>query len=904
MTTWYIKPDTGTDSNASAGNGDSAATARKTLSNIVAAALAPGDSIRYVESPAPVSLGVNGTWTKRWQPANVNISSSTNATPIVVTTSSAHGRVTGDTVFIASHTTNTNANGVWTVGAYTSTTITLLNADGSNSVGNGVGGASGTVTDITRSVVTLATAQTKNIAAYGNRNASGGAWTASANVTCSVNTSNYKEGGECQSIAIAAGFTTGKAAYFALGSAQDFSAYQKVCFWVYQSAGTLITSGQVQLQLCSDAAGTTPVDTINFDVTVLNVWTPVVYDKGSALGASIQSINVNVVTDSGAQTFLVSNIFAANSLTLGVGIGKSTGNYLHAQSINGTRVILDGPSPTATPTIFAHSMGYHGTSSTETVYLQSMFQYSMATSSSTQLQVLQDTGSAGNPITISGGWDAATMSSQTGKTWFDGRNGRGYGLVISSRSNITANDKTISFCRYYRGVSIATDTDCDLQFFAINHNDSVGFNAGVEKGCTLGADYIENNNNGFFGGYGAKWVSANCNGSANYNAGPTDACTVILGNCDSAFTTGNLYVASVNDVRIVVDSLSGAKVNGLALSSASHIKVYNPTFDGNATDILLSTMDRDNGCVVHNPTFVSSPIISGNTGGYGSFNGVALRSVAGSATDDRAYTLNGTVLTELSTFGHHLMSPKAVRLYPTNTTYVLATTPFVYSLGTVKLKAGNNEISVQAKRSNTGLSGGIIVYSDQVPGLTADVSDTLTVAADTLETLVLSVAPTNDCEVEVHAFAYGGTTYNMFVDDLKVKRGSFSGNITETFGITNWVIEALNAVDGSFAGRAESSGTTYTLNVNTNQPCHLTIAPKISYKWSAAKVVASGDIVCHTDPDATPHLWYCTTPGTTGGSAPSWNLSGTTTDNTVTWTYLSPLGGATQILGVKIPTAL
>jgi hypothetical protein len=78
--------------------------------------------------------------------ATVNISSSTNAAPIVVTTASAHGLTVGQTVVVTGHTTNTNANGTWEVSAVgSSTTLTLL-----NSTGNGVGGATGTVAPINK----------------------------------------------------------------------------------------------------------------------------------------------------------------------------------------------------------------------------------------------------------------------------------------------------------------------------------------------------------------------------------------------------------------------------------------------------------------------------------------------------------------------------------------------------------------------------------------------------------------------------------------------------------------------------------------------------------------------------------------------------------------------------------
>lgn len=67
-----------------------------------------------------------------------SIASSTNASPIVVTMSAAHGYTTGDTVYIEGHTVNTAANGSWTITVTGGTTYSL-----NSSVGNGVGGATG-----------------------------------------------------------------------------------------------------------------------------------------------------------------------------------------------------------------------------------------------------------------------------------------------------------------------------------------------------------------------------------------------------------------------------------------------------------------------------------------------------------------------------------------------------------------------------------------------------------------------------------------------------------------------------------------------------------------------------------------------------------------------------------------
>ena len=70
------------------------------------------------------------------------ITSSTDATPIVVTTTANHGLSTGDSATIFGHTTNTNANGKWTI---TVTAANKFSLDGSTATGAGVG-ANGTFT--------------------------------------------------------------------------------------------------------------------------------------------------------------------------------------------------------------------------------------------------------------------------------------------------------------------------------------------------------------------------------------------------------------------------------------------------------------------------------------------------------------------------------------------------------------------------------------------------------------------------------------------------------------------------------------------------------------------------------------------------------------------------------------
>ncbi len=68
------------------------------------------------------------------------ITSSTNATPIVVTTAVAHGFTTGDLVYVDGITTGTSGNGLWTIAAASGSVFSLTDpVTGGNVVGNGVG---------------------------------------------------------------------------------------------------------------------------------------------------------------------------------------------------------------------------------------------------------------------------------------------------------------------------------------------------------------------------------------------------------------------------------------------------------------------------------------------------------------------------------------------------------------------------------------------------------------------------------------------------------------------------------------------------------------------------------------------------------------------------------------------
>jgi hypothetical protein len=152
-------------------------------------------------------------------------------------------------------------------------------------------------------------------------------WTASANVTCTTSATR-RSGSTSSSIAIAAGFTTGKVAFKATASTLDLSPYQQATYWIRPNAA--VATNTLSLRLCSDTAGVTTVNTLKIPaLPAANVWYPITVDTAAALGASIQSVALYADLDPGTVTVLLDNINAAkaassaDALTLNSLIGKA-----------------------------------------------------------------------------------------------------------------------------------------------------------------------------------------------------------------------------------------------------------------------------------------------------------------------------------------------------------------------------------------------------------------------------------------------------------------------------------------------------------------------------------------------------------------------------------------------------
>lgn len=610
---------------------------------------------------------------------------------------------------------------------------------------------------------------TLNAAVTVNMSLCQAAWTASANVTTSTSTTR-KEGTVSTQVAVAAAFTTGLAAYEATGLV-DWSAYQQVSFWIRQSAGTLIASGGITLRICSDTVGAVSVQTITVPaIPVLNEWLCVTVDTGGALPAIVNSIALYVATDSGAQTFQLDNILAckasssADSLTLNSLIGKNAddGLWWPIRSINGTAVTIDDHINSSNATT---SRGYVGTSETVTTHKREPTR-PLPTNGS--FAVLNDSGTSGSVITLSGGWNRTDMSTQTDETWVSNAfGGASIGLDLTTMSFVTC--EKLSWVRYDSGIRISTGVN--ITFGSTCHVTGCS-NAGLtfsgapsaEQTTALDLGYVYTSNNGISHSAGVQGrllgtvagvLSNSTNGiaAASIAAGLRGTITNIKNNVTGIGATASGW-------SITAGTISG-NTTGVAFTAGNRNRIINATFSGNTTGASGGNNSLND---LFNCTCSDATEFGALTAG----NGSRIRSTKHDGTADNHYIWDHLGVIQSEGTVRNTASGISWKMSPT-TAVAVANAPLTLSIAKVAC-AASAQVTVKAfmRRTNTGLTHKIVCRGGQIGGVASDVSASMAAAADTWEELTINFTPNEAGVVEIEAQCYGGTTYSGYVDDLTI----------------------------------------------------------------------------------------------------------------------------------------
>jgi hypothetical protein len=723
------------------------------------ARIAPGDEIRIMGSPAPTSLGILGTWTSRLfegqkflNSAAANPSGSTNTTPIVIG-SNSHGCTTGDTVIIYGHPGNTNANGVWEVTVIDADRFSLNGSSGNGNPGNG-----GAFINKTNAVIQLASPVTQNIASTGPGRS---AWTASANVTTALSTTT-KEGLESDQIAISDSFATGLAAYWALPSTLDLSGYEQVSFWIRQVSGTVGAAGAVDLRLCSDNAGVTAVNTVNIpNVATTGRWMPVTVDLGTALGSSIQSIAFYVNTDNGAQTFLLSNVIAckasgaADSLTLTSLIGKNVDDegWWCIQSINSTRIMLDGTSTHSDGPTSTNARGYYGTAETVNTWKRETTKLDPSAPTASYLgghqRINRGGSAAGGHITYSGGWDRSSMTTQNLETWLDNLN--------AAQNRMFATNSALDYIIFNRLCGARADTFIAMAraFYEFRGLKASSVNTITENMWSpqLGRRiYLE------------MVYLASCTRIFSRTSNSFGPFVVKIGSVIGATGAAGFHLPQLgNNSETIVEPIPGTA--GI-FANGANVDVY---VGGSGTTIknirFTRNVQTEATCYAVNCLFDGSAEVIIDSGSLAQFFSHNHDQVA----NNHKIFLDGGLISS-ATDQRKTASGISWKIQPTSTERN-SSLPIRLSLAKVAC-AANSLVTVKAwmRRSDTGLTMRLVCKGGQINGVDNDVVDAMTAAADTWAEQTITFTPAETGVVEITAESWGGTTFSGWVDDMTISQ--------------------------------------------------------------------------------------------------------------------------------------
>jgi len=588
-------------------------------------------------------------------------------------------------------------------------------------------------------------------------------WTQSANVTSMVNSTIHKEGTGCAKHVFASGFTTGLASYFALGGATDFSAYQQVSLWVRSTVA--LAAGTLSLRLCSDAVGAVTVDTIAIPaINGANRWQVVTVDTAGALGASIQSIALYADIDPGTPTVYLDNIIACkasasvDSLTLASLISKNsaaqggTEAWWPLKSIVGTTVILGGE--TNRSRVSDHPK-YAGDTESVTTYKREAIDMGGESSETGSANIAQDSGTVTSQIAFEGGYNTST-SLQDGETFIDGRNGNGRGVYIPNGKT----DITIERCnaiRWYLGLYFHEGTErceilncqtlgaCDFGLRGLGYNGIAQLLQNIIA-CSSHGIYLESNGKileiGTIAGDGGNGAIAN---------GIRFDDVRIFEICDCgkiAYQNYGIHTGIGDGIKIqhgVIRGSNTASIYHAFADAAGIIDLYNCKLE-DAVEVVLSTLP-----IPHRVRSQRHDQIAGN---------------------HYIFDAHGTIKSQDSV--RHTASGIAWEISPTSEDK-REEFPLEMSLCRIACEA-NKQVTVNAwlRRDHaTDIEGRIIIKGGTIQGVSADVSDSLTAAADTWEELEIQFTPTEAEVAEVFVQAYypdsvSTYTYTVYVDDVTI----------------------------------------------------------------------------------------------------------------------------------------
>ena len=635
-----------------------------------------------------------------------------------------------------------------------------------------------------------------------------GAWTAAANVTATANTTapTPKQGSNSSKLVCAAGFTTGKMAHFATG-ALNLSSYQQVSFWIQSTAA--LAANTLRLDLCSDAAGNTVVHSFTINVALnANQWTAVTIDNGAALGATINAVRLHALISMASKTVLIDNIFAAKApaaadcLTLNSLISPDNAVWYPVQSVSGTTVYVDAQATTAATL----AKGYRGAIGSTTFYMLQPTVVSIGTGNTVYDQVFSGNGASGNPITISGGWDSAAMTTQSGLTLIDRSDWAASGINLTGATgHITVDKMMFGHAAFPLGL-VATGFG-----YTVNNSGFAGtgsFSTMPTRAVTVaGSNFINctgttailnipvtgnyktDNKNWsitntkiwgaavggikvplFVAAAPATVTGCDCSGSTGLGFDIQSPCN-FRSNTAEANTLGGINFQSVQGAVSFGLTARGNTVGEILLNNAD-VEIYGldtATVGGSAVPQIMVPSSASGRAVVYNwtqytggaPAAVLTSLGSPGTGRT-SGNVVSSQKEGGVVGNNTTYTDYGTV----TTTGVVGQPGSGIAFKLTPDTDALSGAPLSINVGKIACPANvPTTVKYWAKLSAAGPTARLRVQGGRYAGVGSAGTDVVSAAitGTTYAQVSVTFTPTENCVVDVFADVWGSTTQNLVV---------------------------------------------------------------------------------------------------------------------------------------------
>jgi len=621
-------------------------------------------------------------------------------------------------------------------------------------------GTTATFTD-NYAYITLASALTTNIEMCED------AWTPSKNVTVALDTSN-KEGSYDVKLTIAAAFTTGKIAYKDI-STLNLSAHKQITFWIYPSVN--LPANTLRLDLCSDNSGDTPINSfiINHDLKS-GKWYPCHFNYGTALGNAIESISIVALSDPGSCYLKLDDILACDDFSLQSLVGKNTAgeSWWPIKSINGTTITLGNAGAYG-----VEVNRYSGKGESVTIYRRETIKTPPAIGYSTNVQKIQDSGSPGNPITFSGGWNTST-TEQDGETWFDGIIGDGRGIECS-KSYITL--EKIGLAKYNNGLYALSGTNKTLTDITIcGGNENGTYLSGCYNLTCTNIFSVASGYTGmsFYNFYGANFSNIYCLGGVGgglylYRCSDINLTNVYTNSNGLSGGISGISFENVGEIRMTMVESKYNSGYGIKTGSYPHHRIFikDLTTSGNIT---ASISQGDAMMFLDNALMEETTEVEWYDSGGGSEERLISSLIQSQKHDQttnnhKIFSPVGTTTAETSI--RHTASGFSWKMSPTSNARKLKLLVEGFKVPVEANSQVTITVYVRKDSAYNGNAARLILRGGILAGIDNDVIDTHTAAADVWEQLSVSGTPTEEGVLEFYIDC-DGTAGNIYVDDVGV----------------------------------------------------------------------------------------------------------------------------------------